>query len=199
MEVRFVQFHEASLLASQNGKEASEIKGVMMSLPEIFLVGSLWFWLLLIAGAILVFILLEWDQGTTATLTFLATLLLLQFLGNVNIYGYVVQHPLTEILGAAGYFTLGTLWAIAKWWFYVREQRSGYDELRSAFLRVHRLESPQSAVPEGLQPQWQQYLELAKRRGRSPQRTKGPSCAGCPIGRGSSPGRRSRIRFGRNS
>jgi hypothetical protein len=137
-----------------------------MSLPEIFLVGSLWFWLLLIAETILVFILLEWDKGTIATLTFLATLLLLQFLGDVNVYGYVVQHPLTVILGATGYFTLGTLWAIAKWWFYVREQRSGYDELRSAFLRVHRLESQQSAMPEGLQHQWQHCLELAKRKGR---------------------------------
>jgi len=136
-----------------------------LNLPEIFLVGSLWFWLLLVAETILVLILLEWDQGMVATLTFLATLLVLQFLGDVNIYGYVVQHPLTVALGAAGYFALGTVWATAKWWFYVREERAGYDQLRSAFLRVHRLE-PQSAMPEGLQHQWQQCLAQAKKNGR---------------------------------
>jgi hypothetical protein len=136
-----------------------------MHLPEVFLVGSLWFWLLLAAETILLLVLLEWDQGALATLTFLATLLLLQFLGDVNIYGYVIEHPWTVALGAAGYFVLGTFWAIAKWWFYVREQRAWYDELRSAFLRMHRLE-PQGAMPEGLQQQWRHCLVLAKKGGR---------------------------------
>jgi hypothetical protein len=136
-----------------------------MNLPEIFLVGSLWFWVLLVVETVLVLVLLEWDQGTAATLTFLVTLLLLQFMGDVNICGYVVRHPLTVALGAAGYFALGTLWAFARWWFYVREQRGGYDELRAAFLRVHRLE-PQSAMPEGLQHQWQRCLARAKKNGR---------------------------------
>jgi hypothetical protein len=136
-----------------------------MHLPEIFLVGSLWFWLLLVAEVIVVFMLLEWDQGAIATLTFLVTLLLLQFLGEVNIYGYVIQHPWTVALGAAGYFALGTLWATAKWWFYVREQRAWYDELRSTFLCIHRLE-PQGAMPEGFQHPWQQCLALAKKNGR---------------------------------
>jgi hypothetical protein len=136
-----------------------------MNMPMIFLAGSLWFWLLLAAATVLVLVLLEWEQGGLATLTFLATLLLLQFLGDLNIYGYVIDHPLTVALGVVGYFSLGTLWAIARWWFYVREQRSGYDELRSAFLRVHRLE-PQGPMPEGLQHQWQRCMELATRNGR---------------------------------
>jgi hypothetical protein len=135
--------------------------GVLMRLPEIFLVGSLWFWLLLAVQTIVLVVLLEWDQGAIATLTFVATLLLLQFLGDVNLFGYVIEHPLTVALGALGSFVLGTLWAIAKWWFYVREQRSWYDELRSAFLGMHRLES-QRAMPEELQPLWQRCVEMAK-------------------------------------
>jgi hypothetical protein len=135
-----------------------------MSLPAIFVVGSGWFWLLLVAECIIVLVLLEWDQGAIATLTFVATLLLLQFLGDVNIYGYVIRHPETVLMGAAAYFVLGTVWAIAKWWFFVREQRSWYDELRAAFLRLHRLE-PQSGMPEGLQHHWQQCLSLGKKNG----------------------------------
>ena len=136
-----------------------------MGLPEIFLVGSLWFWLLLAVETIVLVVLLEWDQGAIATLTFVATLLVLQFLGDVNLFGYVIEHPLTVALGAAGYFVLGTLWAIAKWWFYVREQRSWYDELRSAFLGMHRLES-HSAMPEELQSQWQRCVEMATKNRR---------------------------------
>jgi len=136
-----------------------------MSLPEIFLVGSLWFWLLLAVETIVLVVLLESDQGVIATLTFVATLSVLQFLGDVNFLGYVIEHPLTVALGAAGYFVLGTLWAIAKWWLYVREQRSWYDELRSAFLSMHRLES-QRAMPEELQPLWQRCVEMAKRNRR---------------------------------
>jgi hypothetical protein len=136
-----------------------------MTLPQVFLVGSLWFWLLLAVEIILVFVLLEWDQGVIATLTFLATLLLLQFLGDVNLYGYVIQHPLSVAIGAAGYFALGTLWAIAKWWFYVREQRAWYDELRAGFLRLHGFE-PHGAMPEELQHSWQHCLTLAEKNGQ---------------------------------
>src|SRR5262249_7022559 len=129
---------------------------------EVFVVGSLWFWLLLVGEMILLLVLVEWDQGAIATVTFGLTILLLQFLGDVNIYDYVIHHPWTVVLGAAGYFAIGTLWAIAKWWFYVREQRAWYDELRSAYLRVYRIE-PQGGVPEDLQHQWQLCLTQAKR------------------------------------
>jgi hypothetical protein len=131
---------------------------------EIFVVGGLWFWLLLAGETILLFVLVERDRGALATASFLATLLLLQFLGDVNIYGYAIRHPWTVALGAAAYFALGTLWAIAKWWFHVREQRARYDELRSAYLRVYRL-GPHEAMPQELQQQWQHCLEQA-RKGR---------------------------------
>jgi hypothetical protein len=136
-----------------------------MQLPEIFLIGSLWFWLLVFGEVIAVSVMVERERGAIATLTFLATLLLLQFLGHVNICGYVIQHPLLVVLGAAGYFALGMLLAVAKWWFYVREQRAWYDELRAAFLRMYGYE-PSSAMPEELQHSWQNCLVLAKKNGQ---------------------------------
>src|SRR5437764_119826 len=121
-----------------------------MNLPEIFVLGSLWFWLLLFAEAVVLVVLVERDRGTLATLTFVITLALLQFLGDVNLSGYVVHHPWTVVLGAAGYFAVGACWAVVKWWFHVREQRAWYDELRAAFVHAHGLER-HSAMPEGLQ------------------------------------------------
>ncbi len=136
-----------------------------MHLPEIFLIGGLWFWLLLAAETILLLVLLEWRKGTLATLTFLVTLLLLQSLGDVNLFGYAIAHPWTVVVGAVVYFVLGTGWAVVKWWFYVRKQRAWYDELRAAFLRLHGLD-PRSALPEELQATWQRCLERARKSGR---------------------------------
>jgi hypothetical protein len=137
-----------------------------MNLPEVFVVGSLWFWLLLAVEMLVLLVLLEWEQGAVATLTLAATLLALQFLGDVNVYGYAISHPWTVVLGAVGYFALGTGWAVAKWWFYVREQRAWYDELRAAFLRTHGY-APDGAMPEGLQPQWMWCLDNARKERRS--------------------------------
>jgi hypothetical protein len=144
-----------------------------VDLPEIFVMGSAWFWLLLLGETILLVLLLEYDQGAIATLAFVATLLLLQFLGDVDIFGYGIRHPWTVALGAAAYLVVGTGWAIAKWWFYVRERRAWYEELRAAFVQVHGLER-QSPLPEDLQPCWQRCLVAARRHG---QRMEAPPLA----------------------
>jgi hypothetical protein len=136
-----------------------------MNWPEVFIVGSIWFWLLVVGEILLIFFLLEWDQGAIATLTLAASLLALQLLGDVDIYGYVIHHPWTIVLGAVGYFAAGTGWAIVKWWFYVREQRGWYDELRAAFLRTQGFESAGSMPPE-LQHPWQQCVVSARRERR---------------------------------
>lgn len=136
-----------------------------MNWPEIFIAGSLGFWLLLAVETLLLFVLLEWDQGAIATITLVATVLALQFLGDVNLYGYVINAPWMVALGALGYFVIGTFWAIAKWWFYVREQRGWYDELRGAFLRVHGLDRG-GAMPESLQALWGQCAGSAHKERR---------------------------------
>ncbi len=73
---------------------------------------------------------------------------------------------MTVVLGAVGYFAAGTGWTVAKWWFYVREQRAWYDELRAAFLRFHGLE-PARPMPENLQHRWQQCVASARKERRN--------------------------------
>jgi hypothetical protein len=141
------------------------MKGNRMHWHEIFLVGSLWFWLLLAVEMLLLIVLLEWDRGLLATLSLAGTLLALQFLGDVNIYGYVIEHPFTLAAGVLAYFALGTLWAVGKWWFYVREQRACYDELRSAYVRVHGVEAA-DGMPAHLQEEWSRCIEAARKNYR---------------------------------
>jgi hypothetical protein len=134
-----------------------------MNWMELFAVGSIGFWLLLLVETVLLVALIERNKGAFATLSLAATLLLLHFLGDLNVYGFVVQHPLTLLAGVAGYFAAGTCWSVAKWWLYVRDQRSRYDELRYDFCQEHRLDG---TIPEELQPRWLEVLAAANANGR---------------------------------
>jgi hypothetical protein len=132
-----------------------------MNWTEIFVVGSPWFWLLLAAEAALLIAFIEWGKGWFATLSLVGTLALLQWLGDVNVLGFVNHHPLLLVLGVVGYFALGTVWSVARWWLHVREERLRYDEARADFCHDHELDG---SIPESLQEDWQAYLKSRKRR-----------------------------------
>jgi hypothetical protein len=132
-----------------------------MDWSEVFAVGSPWFWLLLGAEAALMIGLIEWGKGLLATLSLVATLALLQLLGNTNVLGVVNHHPLLLVFGVIGYFATGTIWSVARWWLFVRDMRNRYDEARADFCHDQRLHGP---IPESQQQQWLEYLASRKRK-----------------------------------
>jgi hypothetical protein len=132
---------------------------------DIFVVGSVWFWLLLVAEAALVIALIEWGEGFVATASLIVTLLLLQFMGDTNVLGFANNHPIVLVFGVIGYFATGTFWSIARWWMFVRDQRMRYRDARRDFCEQHDLEGSIPEIPQHLQGQWQDYLQsLATRR-----------------------------------
>jgi hypothetical protein len=134
-----------------------------MNWQDFFAVGSVGFWALLALETGLLIFLIEWGKGTFATASLAGTLALLYFLGDVNVLGFVVHHPITLVLGLVVYFAAGTGWSVAKWWLFVRDMRSRYDDLRADFCQEHRLDG---VIPESLQPLWLERLESSGRRGR---------------------------------
>lgn len=120
-------------------------------------VGTFWFWALLVIEAIALFALVFNEKGTGATVTLILTLVLLNWVSKIPIVHYVLAHPLKTGLLVIGYFVAGTLWSIAKWWFFVRRRREKYDELRTNFLKDHNKECAE--VPPELRPNWRQVLE----------------------------------------
>jgi hypothetical protein len=134
-----------------------------MNWQEVFAVGSVGFWALLILETGLLIFLIEWGKGTFATLSLAVTLGLLYFLGDVNLFGFVIHHPITLVLGLILYFVAGTAWSVAKWWLFVRDMRARYDDLRADFCLEHKLDG---AIPAELQPIWLARLEASGRRGR---------------------------------
>lgn len=134
-----------------------------MNWQEFFAVGSIGFWALIALETGLLIFLIEWGKGTFATLSLALTLGLFYFLGDVNIFGFIVHHPITMVLGAIVYFAAGTAWSVAKWWLFVRDMRGRYDDLRADFCHEHGVDGP---IPERLQGLWLERLDNAARRGR---------------------------------
>ena len=127
---------------------------------ELFVVGSLWFWLLVAAEAALLLGLIERGKGLLATLSLAITLVLLQFWGDANPLG-LAEHPLLLLFGVIGYFAAGTVWSVARWWLYVREQRQRYDEARADFCHANDLDDK---IPDEMQLGWLQFLESRKKK-----------------------------------
>jgi uncharacterized membrane protein YccC len=103
----------------------------------ILVVGSLWFWLLLIVSAILVTILIQSEEGGWATFAFIVTILLLNYAFKAQILKALVVHPLTIIKWAVGYFVAGASWGTLKWWDATKKALNKYNEVKVEFLSRH--------------------------------------------------------------
>lgn len=134
-----------------------------MNWTEFFAIGSVGFWALLILETGLLIFLIEWGKGTFATLSLVGTLALFYFLGDINVFGFMVHHPITIGLGLIVYFAAGSAWAVAKWWLFVRHMRGRYDDLRADFCQEHGVDGP---LPAELHTLWLERLESTSRRGR---------------------------------
>lgn len=94
----------------------------------LFLVGTLWFWILLIVASIFIISYSELsDSNSTGFIVLAVTLILLYFGGNAatfkSIGNYMVTNPNEVLLWVLGYFIAGTLWSFVKWYFYLIEQK----------------------------------------------------------------------------
>ena len=73
-------------------------------------------------------------------------------LGVLNWAGYpvwstIVTHPDTILYAVAGYLGIGTIWAVIRWYFYVKNEREKYDEFKKNWLKSQYLEP--NAILEG--------------------------------------------------
>ncbi len=122
------------------------------SIAGALVFGSLWFWGLLALSTVLLFTFIDNDDGVMATGTLLAFLLLMQYFGDFKVFSYIKLQPLMAIKWALFYFSAGTLWSIAKWWFHVRNERDHYDEKKKRFLDSHDEKGPN--IPTALKGRW---------------------------------------------
>jgi len=130
----------------------------MPGLAELFIVGTMPFWLLILAEVVLLFIFVAYENGIGATLSLVAFGAILQFCGGVDIVGYVIHHPFQLAGLVVAYFVVGTIWGVIKWWLYVNDKLQVYEDLKIEWLRSKGHEGT-NVVPDELKADWKAYLE----------------------------------------
>lgn len=123
---------------------------------EFLLFGSMvWFWILFGIWALVLFISVENDSPAYATLATIIFFVLFGFWGVLpgggSLLSLLAANPVLIIGLAVGFFALGTVWAVIKWWFYVRNlaekrrdqiarygKESGYNTIRKPLVRDNK-------------------------------------------------------------
>lgn len=115
---------------------------------EFILFGSMvWFWVLFGIWALILFVSVEMDKPGSATLASLVFLGVFGFFGALpggsTLLAFVTANPVAIVLCVVGFFVLGTIWSVVKWWFYVRrlaEKRRAQIESgnRNGYNRIYK-------------------------------------------------------------
>ncbi len=119
---------------------------------SLFVIGTLWFWLLLAAAAVVMAVCVAREAFGRATLTLVATLAVLTLFGDFNVLSWLRHHSVSFLIYLSVYLAAGTAWSVAKWWFFVRNLRAGYDEGKLRFLRENKVDG--TAIPAELREGW---------------------------------------------
>jgi len=128
----------------------------MEPLVLIFLMfGPLW-WALLLVSSILIILSIEKDNSTGATITFLATIVLMTLCGNTPLITWVKTSPETVVMTILGYFVFGAAWGVWKWYLFSRKKLSAYEFEKKQWLHRKGVNTPE--VPDEFKSEWSKYL-----------------------------------------
>ncbi|MBI5733173.1 hypothetical protein HY967_04490 [Candidatus Jorgensenbacteria bacterium] len=123
------------------------------ALWTLFVFGTFWFWTLAVIATIIIIACIDHNENFTgATASLVIALLLLQFLGDVKVFSYVLEQPFMGLIYFVMYLGAGTAWSIIKWWRFVGKRKSEYDRAKAEFLTRHKVEG--NAIPNVLKSEW---------------------------------------------
>lgn len=98
----------------------------------IFVVGTFWFWLLLVVAGICIIGAIETESFGKAFATVVVTVLLLSFFGAGTelrtFLSWIWHHPGFSIGIFLGYLFVGSAWSIFKWYGFLKELKRKNDE-----------------------------------------------------------------------
>jgi hypothetical protein len=118
---------------------------------ELFVLGGFWFWCLFVG----LLVLLELSTAAESHWGFAWLLLfcgVLWLFGNANPFAWFWQNPITVLIYAGIYLSIGLPWGIAKWFFHLKNVRDSLNP-RLDLLRVEYNSKKQADQT------FQQYLE----------------------------------------
>lgn len=111
-----------------------------------------WFWILTAAIAIVLVYEVAHERPVATGFTIVLYLLAIHLFGDAAVFSALRAHPAYIYIGVPAFFLAGALWALVKWWFYVKRKALEYRESRLEFLVVNKVEGAtlDTPVPEDL-------------------------------------------------
>lgn len=84
--------------------------------------------------AVLELIAMEYDRPGTGTGILLVALIVLQFCSTVQPLTFAYQHPVQALILLGGYFAVGSLWIIIKWFSHVYKVRDRFNAIKQEVI-----------------------------------------------------------------
>ena len=117
-------------------------------LPQLFVAGAFWFWVLIVAEAVLLYTLVHKEYGVASLVSVIAFFLVLRFMGDINIFSLIWNHPWQAALLTFGYGVVGVGWGLWKWTMDMDDRVTLFEDHTKQFLRRKKAEAltPELAV-----------------------------------------------------
>ncbi len=123
---------------------------------ELFVFGTLWFWLFVGAMFVVLVALTENEKPGWALTAILGSALLINIANGGGALLWMAHHPFSVIGIVVSYFVFGVLNARYKWGKLVYKMRQELNDEVSSFLKSHDLEG--TAIPADLENKWVEWL-----------------------------------------
>lgn len=101
---------------------------------HLFLIGSFWFWFLLLGTIGFLYYAMDQENGVFASIVTFLFFLILAVGGNFNVFSWSYHHPVALFGIVILYLAGGLVWAFPKWWLYCQSLREELDEVKRQFL-----------------------------------------------------------------
>jgi hypothetical protein len=109
---------------------------MLLFIADLIAVGSIGFWITLVVFGIIMAELADRDEGIPATIIAVITFLAWFWLEGINPIDWIIQDPVRTILCIVGYFVVGIIWSIAKWWLFCMNARRLADRYALEFQAI---------------------------------------------------------------
>lgn len=102
---------------------------------EVFVLGGLAFWALLIVWFCITVWMTEWERWGLALLSLVLLIAALTLFSDFNLFKFIWTHPIESAIAVVAYFIpIGLLVGIGKWWLYCLEAREKNREAKAKWL-----------------------------------------------------------------
>ncbi len=123
---------------------------------EFLALGSLWFFIFVLAEIFFLFLCVSKENGVGALVSIVLFLLGIHFFSDVDVLELIVNNKISLCIVLLCYVLLSVPWGIFRWSLFCKDCVEKYNEYKQVFLKKHNVDGDK--VPPELQKEWKEYI-----------------------------------------